>query len=195
MRVWIGMVMVAVLLAGCSSYEVTQTGRRFTDQAVSTTAITKAVEGMTIPEKLVGKSVFVELVTPGSPDENYLKRCVELRLQREGVKVAAAADGADYALVLMAEMSGTDTGRSSIQVPVPFAGEQMILYAHVEETGYTRLRPYLYSLADPLQIEELGLAVGKSRFKRMKIAIFDVTRTDIYDSEKRGGWLKREKGR
>lgn len=191
MRVGIAMVMAALLVAGCSSYEATQTGRRFTDQAVSTTAITKAVEAMTIPDELAGKSVFVELVTPGSPDEKYLERCIELRLQREGVNVAGAADGADYVLVFMVEMSGTDTGRSNVQVPVPFAGEQAIIYAHVEETGYTRLRPYLYSVSDPLEIEELEMTIGKSRFKRMKIGVFDVTKTDIYEPEKREGWLKR----
>ena len=186
------MVVVAAALAvgGCSSYEVTQTGRRFTDQAVSTTAITKAVEEMAVPERLSGKNVFVELVTPGSPDEKYLKRCIELRLLREGVKVVGALDGAEYTLVFMVEMSGTDTGQSNVLVPVPFAGEQALIYAHVEETGYTRLRPYLYSVADPLEIEELEMAIGKSRFKRIKIAVFDVTKTDIYESEKREGLLK-----
>lgn len=178
----IAILLSAVMLAvGCSSYEVTQTGRRYTDQATSTRAITMAVEDMEIPEKIVGKNVSLEIVTPGSPDENYLKRCLELKLLEQGVKLVSKPEEADFLLVILAETSGTDVGRANIEFPVPFAGANVTLYAHVVEKGYTRLRPFLLDAKNHLDIQELDLAQGQSQFKRMKIGVFDLTKTDIHD--------------
>jgi len=181
MRFAIVFAAAVLMLAGCSSYEVAQTGRRYTDQATSTRAITMAVEDMKIPGKIIGKNVAVELVTPGSPDESYLKRCLELKLLEQGVKLVAKPEEADFLLVILVETSGTDVGRSEIRFPVPFAGTDVTLYAHVEEKGRTRLRPFVLDAKNRLDIEELDLAEGESQFKRMKIAVFDVTKTDIHD--------------
>ena len=182
MRLWT-VIIAVVLAAGCSSYEVSQTGRRYTDQAVSTTAITKAVQSMKIPEKIRGKQVFVETVSAGAQDEKYLKRCLEVRLLASGVKLAADAKSADYIMIVMVEMCGTDVSKSNIEFPVPLAWGEVILYASMEEKGYTRFRPYLMDAADQVNAEPLAFGVGEAQYKRIKIGALNITRTDIYEQE------------
>ena len=190
MRVW-AVILAVVFAAGCSSYEVSQTGRRFTDQAVSTTSITKAVQSMEIPEKIRGKQVFVETVSAGAQDEKYLKRCLEVRLLASGVKLATDPKSADYILIVMVEMCGTDVSKSNIEFPVPLAWGEVILYASMEEKGYTRFRPYLMEAENQVNAEPLDFAIGQSKYKRIKMGVLNVTRTDIYKQEEGvGGLLK-----
>ena len=172
---------IALGIVGCSAYDVSQTGRRFTDQAVSTVSIRRAVEEMPLSDKIRGKTVYVDPVSAGAQDAAYLARSVELNLMQQGATVVKSPDDADFILVLIIEAAGTDVGQSNIQVPIPFAGSGAItFYSHVEQKGYARVRPFLYARDEQGTIEELGKCEGKSRYKRMRIVVFDVTSTDIY---------------
>jgi len=175
---------LALTVGGCSAYDISQTGRRFTDQAVSTVAIRRAVEQMPLSERIRGKTVYVETVSAGAQDADYLTRSIELNLMQQGATVVKNAEEADFILVLVVETAGTDVGRSDIQLPIPFGGGGAItLYSHVEQKGYARVRPFLYVADSQKTVEELDKCEGKSLYKRMRIAVFDVVSTDIYKDD------------
>ncbi|SMH48423.1 DUF6655 family protein [Azospirillum agricola] len=113
----------ALLLAACSSSQVTRPARTATEQLLISTAADKAAERLAQTLSIQG-SVYVDAASVEGYDNKYAVSAIRDALLRRGARILSSRDGADTIVELRVGALSVDSesslvGIPSINVPLP----------------------------------------------------------------------------
>ncbi|MBP2231076.1 hypothetical protein J2847_004387 [Azospirillum agricola] len=113
----------ALLLAACSSSQVTRPARTATEQLLISTAADKAAERLAQTLSIQG-SVYVDAASVEGYDNKYAVSAIRDALLRRGARILSSRDGADTVVELRVGALSVDSENSlvgipSINVPLP----------------------------------------------------------------------------
>ena len=162
-----------LLLAGCTSVEITTPERTGIEQLLLSTATDDALTGLAIPQ-VQGEKVYVDDRYLQSYDRGYVVASVRALLSENGALLQSTLDTADVVVEARSGALGIDSSKSllgipAVPLPIPGAGTleipQLAIYAATKEDavakiallGYRKEGSNLFS-TEPL--------VGKAHFNQ-----------------------------
>lgn len=180
--------LAAIVLTGCTSYEMTNPPRSVTEQLLLSTAADRAINSISLAP-FAGKRVFVDGAYYDSYDPKYVLGSIRDALSRAGALLVPAASNSDIIVEarsggLSIDDSSTLVGMPQSGVPIPLAGTlsipEIALYKASHQHSIAKLALLAYSAHTSEHFFSSGPMVGKSYNTYYKVLfLIEWTRTDI----------------
>jgi len=171
--------MLAFLLASCTTMRETQPSRTVTEEMLISSAADRAVDQLKLDVN--GKAVFVDASNYKGLDAEYTIAAVHALVLKDGARLTDDRKVADVVIEMRNGAQSIDKkefliGIPSFDVPIPLAGSltlpEIALYSRKEDIGVSKLVVTDYSNATGASIGESGPVYGLSHDRAYKLLLF-----------------------
>ena len=144
------LLLLSLLLPGCTSRQFSNTPRAALEQLLLSGAVDKALAKFTLPETS-GKKVFIDFTELQAYDVNYIKVATRARFAEMGAVLIGAADQADLIAEVASGGLGTEYKNSVVGIPslpvpnAPIALPEAPLLRTTEQTGIFKLLIFVHA--------------------------------------------------
>ena len=156
---YITLIVLMVILSGCSTRTVSNTPRTAIEQMLLSTAVDAALEKFELDEAR-GKKVYIDLANLSGPDSAYMKVAVRGRFAEIGAILASTADDADLTAEVASGCLGTEYKSFIIgipSIPVPGSGiptPEASVFRSVEQTGIMKFLIFVHAKGKFVALEQ-----------------------------------------
>lgn len=181
-------VLLAVFLAGCSTYNMTNPPRSVTEQLLLSTAADRAIAQVSLTA-LVNKKIYVDGTYFDSYDPKYVLGSIRDAISRAGGLLVASASNSDIIVearsgALSIDESSSLIGLPQTGLPIPLTGvlsiPEIALYKGDHQHAIAKLALLAYDAHNFQHVLSSGPMVGKSKNTYYKLLGFiQWTSTDI----------------
>ncbi|MBX3746485.1 MAG: hypothetical protein KF833_14350 [Verrucomicrobiae bacterium] len=185
---------LAFLLAGCHSVEVTKPKRTMAEQLLLSTAADRSVEGVDL-SVLREKRVFVDDRYFDSVDKPYVIGTIRELISTNGAYLVSSVDRADIVVEPRSGALGIDTretlfGVPSIPFPIPFAGTvttpEISIFKSEKADSLGKFALLAYERESGDHVHSSGSMVGVAQFHYYRVlSLIHWRQTDIPELDPR----------
>jgi hypothetical protein len=159
-------VLLALLLTGCTSTSTSNTARTAKEQMLLSNAVDQSLDKVDFTP-LYGQKVLVEEKYLDCVDKAYLVGSVRHRILRAGGVLASSADEADVIMELRSGGVGTDTANSFIGLPaITLPGmltlPEVRLTERKTQHGYSKLGMVVYDAKSKQVLGDGGMSMAQA---------------------------------
>lgn len=187
-----GCLLLAGLLAGCHSMQVSTPPRTALEQLALSTATDRALTNTDL-SWMRGKKVFIEEKYFESYDKGYAVSSIRECIAKNGALLQAAGTNVDYIVeirsgALAMNTASTLIGLPAMTLPIPLSGPmqtpELALYKSEKTDSYAKFALFAYQRETGDFVNSSGMLDGTSRFHLYKVIGITWKRTDIPEFRK-----------
>src|SRR5579872_2066133 len=179
MRIWVVMMMLAMLLTGCTLERKTEPQRTATEEMLISSAADRAVDGLKLDVK--GKKVFVDASDYKGLDPEYTVAAVHEWVLKDGAMLVGDRKAADLVVEMRNGAQSIDQhefliGIPSFNLPIPLTGNaltipEIALYSKKQDIGVSKLVVVAYDSRGDYDASS-GPVYGFAHKRRYKVLLF-----------------------
>ncbi len=171
----LGIGLVAVVWAGCSSTRTSDTARTGIEQLLISTAVDQTLDHLPLPP-VEGRKVFLDTQFLDAVDKGYLVGTLRQRLLLAGAKLTDAKEGSEITIEVCSGGLGTDNTSAYVGVPaitlpmpLPVSTPEIRLFERTNHYGTAKICMTAYYTETGELIYDSGRALARSDDSRWAV--------------------------
>ena len=168
------LLVLAVLLTGCTTTRTTDTARTGLEQLLISNAVDQTLNKVALPP-VTGRKVYVEEKYLEAVDKGYIVGSLRQRLMSSGAQIVDAKEGSDITLEVFSGGVGTDNvnsfvGSPGLTVPgLPIELPEIRLYEKSSQYGTAKLGLVAYATTSGEMLYDSGRSLARADDSRWSI--------------------------